>query len=335
MITMVSLYKEYIESSHIYTLIEKSNSYSIRKLFYKETSPNEIQSKYELISIWIKALPKILINYKSLLNTTYVIGLHFPFFIIAKAFNKINEKVIIDNFYLHKAGENKSIKKMLQFLLAGKEYTFIVQSVSEVEYYKKIAPTLNLVYLPFCMGKIEIQDSIQLPNSLPKSYLFTGGYSNRDYDLILRAAKSIKNYHFIIVMSRLNVLKEEVPDNVIILKDLDFQQFHLLLAKASGVIIPLKNNVGSSGQMLSLAAMQLGKPVIYSNNDSINHYFAYGNGISYEQNSLSSFESALERFFSLNKEELTELEEVQKKTFYNNFDLEHRGYKIMEIIQQV
>lgn len=333
MITIVSLYKEYIESSPIYAILEKSNSFRISQIFFKDRSPKNIQSKYELIIIWIKVLPKILLTYKNFINTTYVIGLHFPFFLIARFFKRINEKVIIDNFYVHEIGEHRTFKRILATLLAGKEYTFIVQSVSEIDYFRKIAPTLNLVYLPYCMGRIEIPVATPLPISIPESYLFTGGYTNRDYDLILKAARNLKEHTFIIVLSWLNVLSEEVPENVIILKDLDFNQFHFLLSKASAVIVPLKNKVGSSGQMLSLAAMQFGKPIIYSINDSINHYFVNGNGIPYEQNNLSSFENALEEFFAMKKEDLETLEAVQKNTFYKNFYIKNRVSKLMDILK--
>lgn len=332
MFTVIAPYKEYIESLSIYPYIQTIYPKQVGQLFVKTKAPAKIESKFHLIILWIIAIPKILYSYKKLFKTTYVIGLHIPFFFVGKLFNQINREVVIDNFYVHNTGKKKFFKKMLKILLAGKGYTLIVQSNSEIIYFKEIAPTLTLKYLPYCMGKIEIYDNLTLPNNLPTSYLFSGGYTNRDYDLILKAAKNNGHLSFVIVMSRLNHLNIAVPDNVIVFKDLDFNQFHFLLSRAAGVIIPLKDSVGSSGQMLSLAAMQLGKPVIYSFNEAINHYFFYGNGISYEQNNLQSFQVALDRFSTLNKRDLDDLEAIQKKIFYENFESRNRMAKLMEIL---
>jgi len=333
MIIILNQYKEWIDNSLMYVALTK-NKHNIFQIFYKRVSPNKIESKLELLYIYLKSIPNILFNYKKLKRTTYVMGLHFPFFFIARFFKCINENVVIDNFYLHKLGNNIRFQKLLTLLLKNKQYHLIVQSEIEVDYFRKISPTLKIDFIPYCMGKINVISHLSVPLNLPSRYVFTGGYTNRDYDLVLLTAKHFPNSNFVIVMSRLNIIKVEIPVNVFIYKDVDSKLFYLLLSKSECVIVPLKDQVGSSGQMLCLSAMQLGKPIIYSENSSINQYFAFNNGISYQLGNLNNLKDAISKYLALTYEEFKLIETIQIKTFNEYFTTEIRNQLIIGIIEK-
>jgi hypothetical protein len=67
----------------------------------------------------------------------------------------------------------------------------------------------------------------------------------------------------------LNKIPVDVPPNVTLKKDIDKKSFFSLLSRSRMVVIPLLENVGSSGQMVCLAAMQYGKAIVYTDFDVI------------------------------------------------------------------
>ena len=69
-----------------------------------------------------------------------------------------------------------------------------------------------------------------------------------------------------------------------IYRDLKSELFNVMLYKSEFIIIPLKEHVGYSGQMLCLSAMQFGKPMIYSKNSTIHNYLKNSYGMSYKLN---------------------------------------------------
>lgn len=55
------------------------------------------------------------------------------------------------------------------------------------------------------------------------------------------------------------------------------------MAGSKLVVVPLKHNVGSSGQQVCISAMQMEKTIIYANYSVVNQYFRDGySGIAYQ-----------------------------------------------------
>lgn len=110
-----------------------------------------------------------------------------------------------------------------------------------------------------------------------KDYYFAGGYSNRDYIPLIEAFKN-QPYKLVIIASRHN--KElngiRLPENVTLLRDVDKETFHTYMGESRGVIIPLKHNLGSSGQMVTLQAMARKKAIIINDNDIMKEYVIDG-----------------------------------------------------------
>ena len=193
-----------------------------------------------------------------------------PFLFVSRFFNifKPKDNIIIIHFFIHRFSENRIVRLILGYLLNNKNIILNAQSRHETIEFKKISKKIKVKYFPYCQGKIQFVAEA----GAGEKYIFSGGYTNRDYDCLLRAAKKVK-YGFLIICSKLNQFKVNIPNNVKIIKDIKRETFYGYLKNASIVVLPLKYETGASGQMVALGSMYLKKPVVYANVDSVSQYF--------------------------------------------------------------
>jgi len=157
------------------------------------------------------------------------------------------------------------------------QVTLLVQDPNEIQYYQELAEKMEVKYFPYCQDEIEILRH----EGEREDYIFAGGYTNRDYDCLIEAAAGI-DAGFVLIGSRYNRIETSLP-NVRVLTDVEADVFYSYLKNARIVVLPLKEETGSSGQMVALAAMSLGKPVVYADVTSVAQYFEEGiSGISYK-----------------------------------------------------
>lgn len=203
-----------------------------------------------------------------------------PFLLVVKMlrFAKPRRKIIVTSFFIHSLGRSKIVQNVLGFLLSDESLLLIVQSPDEVEYYSHITDKAKIVLFPYCRGEITVKGNC----GNDEEYIFAGGHTNRDYDCLLQAARKV-NHYFLIICSRSTKLIQK-PPNVRILNDVSPDDFYSYLNNSKIVIIPLREEIGSSGQMTSLTAMFFKKPIIYTNLVSVSQYFEDGvSGISYQK----------------------------------------------------
>lgn len=273
-------------------VLHRDGGHPLRVLSAAEEEPSGFLSKNQLILQWAKAFVKWLPKYRSFRDKKiYCTAAHIPVMLICRLFgwNMGDYHVYMHNFYLHGLGQKAFIKKILAYLLKNSHLTILTQSDGEINYYRGISDTVNLRFIPFCSDFEPISGEFPPAIELPDAYIFTGGYTNRDYSLILRLAEKLRDENFVIVASSLNELSvPEGLDNVIVLRDLPKNQFESLLAASKMVIVPLKEDVGASGQMLAVSSLRNGKPTVYTDLSVINYFFADGAGIPYEMGDIES-----------------------------------------------
>lgn len=136
-------------------------------------------------------------------------------------------------------------------------------------------------------------------------------------------ARTLPAQHFTFVVSHLNNVGD-MPQNVRLLSDIPPEQFRDELARSEIVVVPLRDDVGSSGQMLCLQAMQLGKPIVYSDVSSIAYYFTPQSGIPYTKGDLNSLKKAVERLVQSKTEREAKGKQAQErsKRFTNDVRLQ-------------
>ncbi len=163
------------------------------------------------------------------------------------------EKVVWwGGFFLH-SKLTILVYKALSRIIESRKVVYVLFSEFEQELYKGVlGHKAQIISLPY--GNWNPDNHKEY---VEKDYYFSGGYSNRDYIPLIEAFRGT-NHKLVIIASKHNKELEgySVPDNVTLLKDVDKDTFHTYMGESKGgVIIPLKHNLGSSGQMVMIHAM--------------------------------------------------------------------------------
>ena len=235
-------------------------------------------------------------RYDTIILASHLVAIPFLFAIRVLPFMRPRKNVIVTSFFLHDMGKKKIVQKILRFLFANKRLLLLAQSAYEVEYYSQLTDKAKVIHFPFCQHEVSASENC----GKGEEYIFAGGYTNRDYDCLLKAAQKV-DHDFLIISSRLNQMNQanKKPSNVRILSDTTHKDFHGYLKNSKIVIIALKAEAGSSGQMVALAAMFFKKPIIYANVDSVSQYFEDGtSGFSYEKGNSKDLADKIEYLLS-------------------------------------
>ncbi len=315
----------------------KEKGYNVKEysFFKKEKTPFLSKKRY----VFREGLCFIQLLFTFLLlrnKKVYCVGGFYAVLLISKCFNLFfgsNFHLYIYNFYLHQIGEKKLIKLILRFLLNNKYCTLIVQSPGEVSYYRKIT-SYPVCFVPYCADITTSFRSGQI-SLHHNEYVFTGGYTNRDYELALACAKQMKEIQFVFALSPLNkeITETNCPPNITLYRDISKGDFDYLLAHSSAVLVPLKREVGASGQMLCISAMQHKKAVVYCDLSVVRYYFEDNSGVPYKRGDLLSLCKSVE--YVMRDANLRQsLGEKAFRNYQKNFTEANRNKQLYTIIDQ-
>lgn len=168
-----------------------ANGGEVRLLYISEASKSGFLSKKGLLREWTKAFFKWAVQPLTFRNRiVYCTSAQLPFMLICRLAGLAlgDCRVYFHNFYLHELGRKPLVKRILRFLLADSRFTILTQSEGEIEYYRALSSKVNLKFIPFCSDFTPVAKEDQRTAGLPDSYVFTGGYTNRDYPLMFRLA---------------------------------------------------------------------------------------------------------------------------------------------------
>jgi glycosyltransferase involved in cell wall biosynthesis len=331
-VRIVELYEIYLTNNSLINYLTRRNFSVGQFAFFKTKPKRKFLNKSKLIIQEIKC-SLILFRHISHFRNEIIFcrAGQFSFFLLTKVFENLlgrNYHLYVYNFYLHSLGNKRYIKTILKFLLKSNRITLIVQSPQEVNYYSQFSKN-KVHFVPYCSDYNYLPKYENVPNT---DYIFSGGYTNRDYSLLIECAKQNSDLLFVIVKSSLNQNIAEQPQNVIIFNDIDFDVFNGLMERSNFVIVPLKENVGSCGQMLCLGAMKMCKPVVYCNISAINYYFIPNiTGIPYEIGNSTSLNTAI-RLMYLSKFNRTTMANKALERYEQLFTLEHRNKELENIL---
>jgi glycosyltransferase involved in cell wall biosynthesis len=101
-------------------------------------------------------------------------------------------------------------------------------------------------------------------------YVFTGGYSNRDYETFFAAVRGLP-YEVVAVPSALNVL-DDTPPNVDVRVDIPWDQFEELIGGCAVLVLPLRAGGEACGQNVLFRGIQQSRPVIATRHDALIDY---------------------------------------------------------------
>lgn len=336
-IIRVELYKTFFKDKAINKRFEKQGYLVEEYAFFKEEKKRFLNKK-EYIAREFVCLLKLFFKIKDFRNNSILcLGGYYSTLLICRLFSFLlgNQfHLYLYNFYIHEAGEKEIVKKTLRFLLHNRKLTLIVQSPDEVSYYHQLTD-IPIHFVPYCADIPE--NKLEAPEQTPtKEYIFTGGYTNRDYPLMIACAKAFPECHFVFAVSSLNteVFQERLPENITVYKDIPKTNFDWLLAHATLVVVPLKKDVGSSGQMLCIGAMQNKKPIIYSDISSINYYFTDDSGIAYKLNDPESLQASL-HILIRSHEKREQMGQAAYLRYINHFTTANRNQALFHVINNI
>jgi glycosyltransferase involved in cell wall biosynthesis len=106
--------------------------------------------------------------------------------------------------------------------------------------------------------------------SVDGGYVFSGGYSNRDYDTLLAAVAGL-DCEVVVVASALNEI-DAVPGNVRLHVDISWEDFDELISACAVLVIPLRDGGEASGQNVLFRGIHHGRPVIATRHEALVDY---------------------------------------------------------------
>lgn len=207
-------------------------------------------------------------NYDKIIGWQQFYGLNFAFWCRLFHLKKINDLTVMTFIYKRKSGLLGTLyHKYIKYVVTSKYIDrFICFAKEECKYYSDLfgVDKSKFIYIPLGISDIKKNNDIS-----DEGFLFVTGRSNRNYDFIIDVLADTQ-YKLIIASDIYK--RSHLPENISILHDCYGNDMLNLMSKCHCVLIPLKDLTMSSGQLVALQAMSLGKPVICTNSYGIKDY---------------------------------------------------------------
>lgn len=165
-------------------------------------------------------------------------------------------------------------------------------------------------------------------------YIVSAGRSNRDYEFL---TESLKNTHYqvkIISDCVADSVKNNLPSNIQILDNTFGSEYLDVLVHAKCVIIPLLNEIISSGQLVLIQAMEAGVPVIVLGTKALDEYVSDGvNGFLLNKDKIELLDM-LEKLYSDNTK-YSEISNNAANYYLKNHTVEAMARSIADIVNNL
>ncbi|MFQ5649574.1 MAG: glycosyltransferase family 4 protein [bacterium] len=138
----------------------------------------------------------------------------------------------------------------------------ICYSSKESTYYNRFfgCKSQKFHFVPYGVNIARIEELLRR-NPQAGDFIFSAGSSNRDYKTFFEAVAGLDT-SVVVFAKKYNVAGLTVPDNVELKYDVYGDEYYNHLMSAKFVVVPLDDPELSSGQMVLLESMALGKAVI-------------------------------------------------------------------------
>lgn len=264
-------------------------------------------------------------KYSKIIAWQQFYGLMFAFYCNLFKVKKVNKLVIMTFIYTEKNGFLGKLKfKFTNFSISNKYVDKIICfSRNEVDYYSKLFDKAKDKFIFINLGVDILDEKIK---STKGDYFVTSGKSNRDYNFLIDS--------FCHLDEKLKIISYTVPeiksDNIEILRNVFDKSYYKYIANSFAVIVSLDDPNISSGQLVLIHAMQLGKPIICTRTNTINDYIEDGKNGYIIDKKLDELDNAIKKLKDdeiYNKMSLNSYEKYK-----NNFSIELMAKNIIDIL---
>jgi len=208
----------------------------------------------------------------------------------------------------------------------------ICLSSKELMYYKKIFPKYKskIFFIPYGQSTKTKNINIYNPTSWETHYFFSGGTSNRDYSILMSVASKIR-YNFVIACTRKDIAGMDIPENVRVFHNAYGEKFDLLMKNSYAVLLTLENPDISSGQIVLLKAMEMGKPIVATKSACIIDYVNETCAFLTQPKNLKELQIVL-NYIIENPEEAQVRAFRAKKRYQENYTIQKFASSVAELI---
>ena len=239
------------------------------------------------------------------------------------------------NFFIHSDKAFRVFRVLLKLLRIKNEKIVLYSQYEAPLYVKKLGIAKHkLTHIPMGDWKeVDLYDETYRPE-VDEAYYFAGGYTNRDYTGVISAFSQLP-HKIVIVGSYLNKElndRTDLPDNIIIKKDIPKDEFESLLGKSKACILSLKDDTGASGHMVLLGYMRNKKGIIASNMAAMREY------VTHEKSALlfDNAQADLPRIINAIENGEYDLKKLGKEayqTYQKNFTYPALSQRLVDIIE--
>ncbi|MBO7609405.1 MAG: glycosyltransferase family 4 protein [Muribaculaceae bacterium] len=199
----------------------------------------------------------------------------------------------------------------------------LVYSKHETHYYAQLLDVEEQLFQFIPLGI----DNVEIAYITDEGFWFSTGKSNRDYAFLINAFAN--NGHRLLIAC--DELKQPSAENITVLHNCYDNKMLQVMSRAHGVIIALNDDHISSGQLVILQAMALGKPLIITHSQAIADYVQDGvNALVIDKTSLA-LTQAVERLNN-DIELYNSISASSKKQFFSRHSVKAMAEAIANII---
>ncbi len=266
-------------------------------------------------------------KYHSIIFWQQFIGLYYG--LISRLFFFLPTKsrsIVLTLIFVKREGFlGKMYLAFFRFMLNARSVTYAVcHSSIEKKYYQSVLKPKNnkIVFAEVGEGEPESFN----PEYSDDIFFFSGGGSQRDYKTLIEAFRN-SEYKLKIACFPVHIKNINIPDNVQIIHNAWHRAFDELIKKSYAIILSLKYPNISSGQLVLIKAMRMGRPAIVTAGDCLKNYADNSFSISVMDHSPDEITEAV-KYMANNKDKRNELAK-------NAFELYNRKFSRDKYIKRI
>lgn len=323
------------ENWHFKTDLEKVTGTDFKM---KVEDTHNLQGKF---SVFIRYISYFIVPFKYMIKRNQIdcivawqqfYGLMLAFWPRLFHLKKKNTLIVMTFIYKKRSGIlGKVYFKFMKFIVTSIYVDkFLCFSEHECKMYSEL---FDVPQDRFAYCGLTVEDEYdKFKESIKKgSYYLSAGRSNRDYEYLCREFKKIVDEKVVVLCDKYKI--ENSPNCVEFRENIYGDDYKRYLAECKAVIIPLKLEGISAGQLAIIQAMMFGKPVIVTGTETTLEYVENNKNAIVIKNEEKDIVNAVEKL--KDQDIYRQMAMNARKTFEDNFTGKKLAYTVGSIVNSL